>query len=187
MIDETWLVDSGASRHKTGFKDSLSNLTKKDSSHRVRLGDNSSYPIKGIGNAFYSLDSGKHLKMENVLYVPGLQKNLLSISGLEEKGFRVAFVDGQVLMWSRGKNIDDAVIIGIHEDGLYKLKGKADQALVHSTINPCELWHRRFTYIHYKSFPFVSKMMKGIPEIQVFHDGVCKGRKEREKSFSKKS
>jgi hypothetical protein len=85
--DETWLVDSGASRHMTGFKDSLSNLTKKDSSHHVRLGDNSYYPIKGIGNAFYSLDSGKYLKMENVLYVPGLQKNLLSISGLEEKGF----------------------------------------------------------------------------------------------------
>jgi hypothetical protein len=31
--DETWLVDSGASRHMNGFKDSLSNLTKKDSSH----------------------------------------------------------------------------------------------------------------------------------------------------------
>jgi hypothetical protein len=78
--DETWLVDNGASKHMTGFKDSLSNLSKKDSSHRVRLGDNSSYPIKGIGNAFYSLDSRKHLKMENGLYVPGLQKNLLSIS-----------------------------------------------------------------------------------------------------------
>jgi hypothetical protein len=111
----------------------------------VRLGDNFSYPIKGIGNAFYSLDSGKHLKMENV---PGLQKNLLSILGLEEKGFRVAFVDGQFLMWLRGENIDDAIIIGIHEDGLYKLKGKANQALVHNTIKPSELWHRRFTHIH---------------------------------------
>ena len=88
-------MDSGASRHMTGFKDSLSSLTTKDSPHQVRLGDNSSYPIKGIGNAFYSIDSGKHLKMENVLYVPGLQKNLLSISGLEEKGLRGAFVDGQ--------------------------------------------------------------------------------------------
>jgi hypothetical protein len=78
-------------------------------------------------------------------------------------------------MWPRGKNIDDAIIIGIHEDGLYKLKGKADQALVHSTINPCELWHRRFAHIHYKAFPIVSKMVKGLPEIQVFHDGVCKG------------
>jgi hypothetical protein len=173
--DEIWLVDSGASRHIIGFKDYLSNLTKKDYSHQVRLGDNSSYPIKGIGNAFYSLDSGKHLKMENVLYVPGLQKNLLSILGLEEIGFRVAFIDGQVIMWSRGNNIDDAIIIGIHGDGLYKLKGKADQALVHSTINPCEPWHRRFTHIHYKELLIVSKMVKGLLEIQVFHDGVCKG------------
>ena len=31
--DEAWLVDSGASRNMTDFKDSLSNLTKKDSSH----------------------------------------------------------------------------------------------------------------------------------------------------------
>jgi hypothetical protein len=178
--DETCVVDSGASRHMTGFNDSLSNLTKKDSSHHVRLGDNSSYSI-------YSLDSGKHLKMENVLYVPSLQKNLLSISGLEEKGFRVAFVVGQVLMWPRRKNIDD-VIIGIHEDKLYKLKGKANQALVHSTINPCELRQRRFAHIHYKALTIVSKMVKGLPNIQVFHDGVCKGctqGKNVKKAFSK--
>ena len=67
-------------------------------------------------------------------------------------------------------------MIGIHKDGFYTLNGKAAGALVHSTsINPCELWHRRFAHIHYKAFPIVNKMVKGLPEIQVFHDGVCKG------------
>ena len=47
--------------------------------------------------------------MKDVLYVLGLKKNLLSILGLEKKGFRVAFVDGQVLMWPKGKTIDDVV------------------------------------------------------------------------------
>ena len=61
--------------------------------------------------------------MKDVLYVPRLKKNLFSISGLEKKGFRVAFVDGQVLMWPRGKTINDAVVIGVEEGGLYKLKG----------------------------------------------------------------
>ena len=79
--------------------------------------------------------------MKDVLYVPGLKKNLLSISGLEKKGFRVAFVDGQVLMWPRGKVIDDAIVIGIEEGGMYKLKGRSYQALIYSTINSCELWH----------------------------------------------
>ena len=53
------------------------------------------------------------MKMKEVLYIPGLNKNILSISDLDKKGFRVAFVDGEVLMWPKGKTIDDAVVIGI--------------------------------------------------------------------------
>ena len=53
------------------------------------------------------------MKMKEVLYVPCLKKYLLSISTLEEKGFRVAFVDGQVLMWPKGKNFNDAIVIGV--------------------------------------------------------------------------
>ena len=49
--------------------------------------------------------------MKDVLYVPGLKKNLLSIIDLYAKGFRFAFVDGQVLMWPRGKTIYDATIL----------------------------------------------------------------------------
>ena len=58
-----------------------------------------------------------------MLYVPGLKKNLLSISALDAKGIRVAFVDGQVLMWPRGKTIEDATVTGEEDEGLYKLKG----------------------------------------------------------------
>ena len=74
------------------------------------------------------------MKMKDVLFVPGLKKNLLSILALDTKGMRVAFVDGQVLMWSKGKTIDDAIVIGEHEGGLYKLKGHPEQALVHDTV-----------------------------------------------------
>ena len=47
------------------------------------------------------------MKMKEVLYVLGLKKNLLSISDLDNKGYRVAFIDGQVLMWSKGKTLED--------------------------------------------------------------------------------
>ena len=75
------------------------------------------------------------MKMKDVLYIMGLNKNLLSISALDAKEFCVAFVDGQVLMWQRGKTIDDATIIGEQEGGLYKLKGQPAQALVHDYGN----------------------------------------------------
>ena len=65
--------------------------------------------------------------------------------------------------------------IGIEEGGLYKLKGYADSALATSTINPCELWHRRLAHVHYRALPIVSKVVTGLPEIQIKHEGVCKG------------
>jgi hypothetical protein len=95
---DTWLVDSGASKHMTSYKDSLSNLVHKDSPHKVKLDDEYQYPIKGVGETSYKLDSKRPLKIKDVLYVPSLKKNLLSISALEEKGFRVAFIDGEVLI-----------------------------------------------------------------------------------------
>ena len=80
------------------------------------------------------------MKIKKILYVPGLKKNLLSISALYKKGFRVYFVDGEVLMCSKGKTIDDAFVIGIEEGlGLYKLKGYRDSSFTACTISPCEL------------------------------------------------
>ena len=93
----------------TGYKDSLSCLIQKESPHKVIRGDDSQYPIKGMGEASYKLDSGKSMKMKDVLYVHGLKKNLLSISNLYKRGFKVSFIDGKFLMWSKGKTVDDVV------------------------------------------------------------------------------
>ena len=55
--NDTWLVDSGPSEHMTGYKDSLACLAQKESPHKVILGQDSQYPIKGMGKASYKLDS----------------------------------------------------------------------------------------------------------------------------------
>jgi hypothetical protein len=108
-----------------------------------------------VGDSNYKLDLGTPMNMKDVLYVLGLTKNLLSILALEKKGFRVAFIDGEVLMWPKGKTIEDAIVIGTEEGGMYKLKGHSDLALIHSTEIPCELWHRRLAHINYKDLPYV--------------------------------
>ena len=105
------------------------------------------------------------MKMKDVLYVPKLKNNLLSILALDKRGFRVTFIDGKVLMWSKGNTLDDAVEIRIEEGGLYKLKGHVDSTLATSTINPCELWHKRISHIHYKALPIIRKVVTSLPEI----------------------
>jgi transposase InsO family protein len=115
------------------------------------------------------------MKMKDVLYVPGLTKNLLSISALDKKGFKVVFIYGEVLMWPKGKTMEEAIVIGKEEGGLYKLKGHSEETLTHSIENPCELWHRRLAHINYKALPYVSKVVTCLPEFKVDHEGMCNG------------
>ena len=109
-------------------------LSEHESPHKVKLGDDYQYPIKGSGESSYKLESRKSMTRRDVLFVLGIKKNLLSILELDAKQMRVAFVDGQVLMRPKGKTIDDVVVIGEQEGGLYKLKGHPKQALIHDSV-----------------------------------------------------
>ena len=66
------------------------------------------------------------------------------------------------------------------------MKGHPEKALVHDTVEPNDLWHRRVERVHYIMLPLARKPVEGIPEIQAKHDGVCKGcvkRKNTNKTF----
>ena len=78
-------------------------MFEHESPHKVKLGDDYQYPIKGSGEASYKLDCRKSLNMKDVLYVLGLKNNLLSISALDGNRMRVAFINGQVIMWHKRK------------------------------------------------------------------------------------
>jgi hypothetical protein len=145
--EDTWLIDNDACKRMTCHRDIFYSLTEKDFPHKFSLGDDYQYPIKGIEESTYKLDSGTPMSMKDVLYVPSFTKNLLSISSLYKKGFKVAFIDGEFLMWPKRKTIEDEVVIETKEGGLFKLKGHSDVALNHSTKSPCELWHRILAHI----------------------------------------
>jgi thiamine biosynthesis lipoprotein ApbE len=55
------------------------------------------------------------------------------------------------------------------------LKGHPEQALVHTNISSNELWHQRLAHMNYKALLVLSKMVTDLPDMQVAHDGVCKG------------
>jgi transposase InsO family protein len=159
----------------TGQRDILSCISEKKFSQKLTLGDYYQYPIKGVGESNYKLNSGNSMKMKDVLYVPGLTKNLLSISALEKKGFRVAFIDGEVFMWAKGETLKEAIVIGKEEGGLCKLKDHSEAAMTHAIENSSELWHRILAHINYKALPYVCKAVTGLPKLKVEHEGVRNG------------
>ena len=54
----------------TGFKESFVKLSKHESPHKVKLGDDYQYPIKGSGESSYKLNSGKSMTMKEVVGNP---------------------------------------------------------------------------------------------------------------------
>ena len=113
------------------------------------------------------------MNMKEVRYVPSLKKKLLSISELDKKGYIVSFIDGQVLMWTKGKTLEYDVVIG-EEGRLYKLKGHPETTLVHEITSSSELWHRRLAHINYRALPYVSKVVTSLPYMKIDHEGTCK-------------
>jgi len=95
-----WLVDSHASKHMTSNRGTLVSYKKNKFTTQVELGDDSTYKIEGVGSTSLQPDPGMVLHIDNVLYVTGLKKNLLSIASLEDKGYRVLFMDNKVLIWA---------------------------------------------------------------------------------------
>jgi hypothetical protein len=95
---KTWLVDSGASKHMTRYKEILSDFKTKSFVEQVELGDDKCYKIEGVGSISFRLESGARLHIDEVLYVLGLKKNLLSVATLEDKGYWVIFKDKKALL-----------------------------------------------------------------------------------------
>jgi hypothetical protein len=113
----------------------------------------------------------------DVLYVPGLTKNLLAVSAMEDKGYEVYFQDGQVLVRPRASSPSSGRVIGSREGNLYLLKAQPVRALVHDSDNDnlCELWHRRMGHLHHRALPILREIVTGLPEFSVEQQGVCKG------------
>ena len=90
-----WVIDRGTSRHFTGYKEALSNLIEKNTNMEIILGDNATYPMKRIESVTLHLNQSQTLHLQEVLNVPDLKKNQVSISVMEDKGFKVTSLMGR--------------------------------------------------------------------------------------------
>ena len=85
-MKKPWYLNSGCSRHMNS-DESLFQEFDQNISESVTFGDNSKGAIQGIG----TIGNNSQTQIKHVLYVEGLKHNLLSISQLCDKGFKVCF------------------------------------------------------------------------------------------------
>ena len=61
--------------------------------------DNSSYPVKGVGQIVLAAANDNAFTLRDALYVPRIKKNLLSVSALTRVGLVVKFVDDRCTIY----------------------------------------------------------------------------------------
>ena len=82
-----WDVDSGASNHMTSphgewFKD----MQTLQNPGYVKTGDDTAHPIAHTGNVPLTLQDGNVKYLADVLHVPNITKNLVSVGKMVEQG-----------------------------------------------------------------------------------------------------
>ena len=86
-----WYVDSGASNHMTGHGEWFRDMQDLERPGYVETRDDTSHPIKHIGNVSLTLQDGKVKYLADVLHVPSITKNLISVGQMVEKNLQVRF------------------------------------------------------------------------------------------------
>ena len=91
--------------------------------------------MQGVGIVLFQRESAKPLSFVDVLYVPRLTKNLISISTIEDKGFQVKFRDHRVYIKPKGSDRSLDWVIGIRSGKVYRLHFESAKALVSDNNN----------------------------------------------------
>ncbi|XP_055590794.1 uncharacterized protein LOC129742874 [Uranotaenia lowii] len=117
---EEWIFDSGATTHLCRNRSVMQEATSMSGSNNVA--NNSVVPVVAKGSVKLDADcDGKkcELSISNVLCVPELAINLMSVSKICSNGYQVVFNKESCKVLSPEKEI---VAIGKKTGGLYKLK-----------------------------------------------------------------
>jgi hypothetical protein len=92
--DNSWFVDSGASAHLTKHQDILFDATAPSIKY-IKVADDKSLSVKSCGQVSLDVCNTKgeqnKILLKNVLYVPDLATNLLSVSQIIKSGGQVRF------------------------------------------------------------------------------------------------
>ena len=118
-MGSVWFLDSGASFHMTGDRDLFSYLEEKDLGVHIEMGDDGRYNATGISTISFERESGKPFVLKEVMHVPGLKKNLISMTMLEDKGYDVFLSEGKAFLGSKTTGETRRIVVRVKN--LYQL------------------------------------------------------------------
>jgi hypothetical protein len=172
---DAWIVDSGESHHMDASEVVYSSLDAYKGPP-ILMGDNSSVEVTGKGRIELTNES-----FENVLHVPKISVNLLSMYQMMNfgTGKKFVFTPNSVDIYNMQTNSKVATGEVNHQSRLYTFSKfiEPDFALLLTHADESSrIWNERFGHLNFIYMQHLSKhrLVDGLPDIH-FSKGVCEG------------
>ena len=147
--ESQWIIDSGATSHMCTDRRIFTEFRPLSKSLEVKLGDGDVLMVVGQGTVQLITKCGrdKYLKctLSDVLYVPKLSCNLLSVSKTTEKGNDVKFYEDTCIIQDVNRK---TVAVATRDGGIYHVTTNQAHATIATTTPMKEdIWHRRYGHL----------------------------------------
>jgi len=100
---------------------------------QINMGNGTKCTLVGRGTITFQIEEGTSIRATNVLHLPGLGMNMISMSQLQDKGYDVYFIGKNVYVkhssWKKKRQI------GTRSNKLYRLQLESPMALIGNNYN----------------------------------------------------
>jgi hypothetical protein len=112
---------------------------------KVRFADHSSVLAEGAGNVVIHKDDGQTVVVEDVLYVPAMKCNLLSLGELLQKGFTITMKHNHLLIMDSNQHLILRAPLSKNRTFQANVKTTEVQCFKAGAANDdCWIWHSRY-------------------------------------------
>ena len=128
--DPAWFVDSGVTNHITSNVKNLSLHAPYNGNDKVSIGNGKQLSMSNVGLGHLSTQTTpvSTISLPNVLHVPTMKKNLISVSQLTRDHDLIdEFNSSSCLI--KDKSTGEVLLKGCLKDGLYQLSSTLDSAV----------------------------------------------------------
>ena len=132
---------------------------------KVRIGNGEYILVKGKGTIAIKSQTGLKL-IYDVLFVPNIDQNLLSVGKLIDKGFKVYFQDrNYIINDAEGKEVFNIKMKG-KSFALNLLEG--EHVVLLQQDSTTKFWHRRLEHFHHDVMLYMKKnqIVEGLPNLE---------------------
>ncbi|KAF3636980.1 hypothetical protein FXO37_25158 [Capsicum annuum] len=146
-----WGMDSGATCHVCANKELFLSFTPGQVEEMIYMANSAMTKVEGTGKICLKMTFEKVLTLNNVLYVPELRRNLISVSLPDKNGFKCVTVSGKIVISKGEIYVGKGYLI----EGLYKMNLMTVEINRSSNssylLESYDLWHECLGHVNYKT------------------------------------